>query len=390
MKTKTLTLLLGLALIIELVPTSLYSANPAEIVITRDAELQRLIPISITGFTGEALSVLKFDLELVGFTNASPSEAQFLIEGSNDGNLQGKVIDRINKTPILAKSYSGGTIRAQAHAFADEIVNRLRGEKGIFQTKIAFRVRNDNASEIYVSDFDGHNIVQVTHDNSIALTPAWFPGKRILYYTSYIKGNPDIYRHDLTTGERTIIARYSGLNTCPAVSPDGKKLAMILSKAGSPDLYVSDINGQNLVRLTTTRAAESTPSWSPDSKYICFSSQMSGASAIYTIPASGGQPKRVSFGISNATEPNWSPDGKYIIFTANMRDFQICITPATGGTAEVLVQGESPCWAPNSRTVAFVRRSGGRKYISLLDVPTKKVKNIVQMSGDCSQPSWAK
>ena len=71
--------------------------------------------------------------------------------------------------------------------------------------------------------------------------------------------------------------------------------------------------------------------------------------------------------------------------------FELATVPAKGGQVETLVAGEDPTWAPNSRTVVFARRlGGGRRGLSLLDVPTKQVKNIVQLSGSVSQPSWAR
>jgi TolB protein len=109
------------------------------------------------------------------------------------------------------------------------------------------------------------------------------------------------------------------------------------------------------------------------------------------ISASGGAVQRITTsGVSNPTEPDWSPDGKWIVFTAQMGGFEICVVPAAGGTATVLVSGEDPSWAPNSRTVVMVRRQGSHRTLSLLDVPTKQTKDITRLSGSNSQPSWAK
>jgi TolB protein len=266
--------------------------------------------------------------------------------------------------------------------------------KGIGQTKIAFKVEQGGSSEIYIADFDGHNAQAVTSDNSIVAAPAWVPGKLALYYTSYKLDNPDLFYHDLTTGERPPVARHSGLNSSAAPSPDGRKVAMILSKSGSPDVWVADADGSNLKQLTTTPEDESSPCWSPDGQWICFATKINGRRMLAKVPASGGPMERVATaGVSNPTEPDWSPDGKWIAFTRQTAsEFDICIVPAGGGIATLLVGGEDPSWAPNGRTLIFARRVGYRYVLSLLDVPTKQYKDVSRISGSTSssQPSWAK
>jgi TolB protein len=362
-----------------------------EIDISRVGQGTRLIPINLNGFSGEAGQTLRFDLEVAGCKFVGTEDAQFLVSGSNNGNLTGQLTDRVSKAVLLSKNYMDAPPPSLAHAFADDIIFALTGHKGIAQTKIAFRVESSGSSEIYVSDYDGQNAKRLTSDRSIVAAPSWGSGKRSLYYTSYFMGNPDIFVHDLSTGSRKPVARYLGLNTSVSVSPNGQQLAMILSKDGSPDVYVTDASGGNLRQLTHTREDESSPCWSPDGQTICFSSRLRGRADLYTIPAAGGNMTRLNVvGVGNATEPDWSPDGKTIIFTTTSGGFTICAVPARGGAVEVLTAGEDPSWAPNSRTVVFSRRTGGRKVLSLLDVPTKQVKTIAQISGSCSMPSWAK
>jgi Tol biopolymer transport system component len=76
-----------------------------------------------------------------------------------------------------------------------------------------------------------------------------------------------------------------------------------------------------------------------------------------------------------------------------MGGFEICVVPSEGGKAIQLVAGEDPSWAPNSRTVAYARREGSRRVLSLLDVKTKQHKDVSRISGSSgsnSQPNWAK
>ena len=351
----------------------------------------KYIPISLTGFSGEVQSALKFDLEIAGFNFVNESQAAYLVSGSNNGRVEGRVVDRVTKASLLAKAYSGDNQRRLAHALADDIVMAITKKQGIAQGKIVFKVDTGSQSEIYVSDYDGYNAVKVTADGSIVAAPCWQTGKRALLYTTYKFGLPTIVRHDLGSGERDFVARYGGLNTSPTVSPNGRRVAMILSKAGSPDVFVSDLDGSNLKRLTETREDESSPCWSPGGDTLCFASRLTGRAQLYTVSASGGTMRRLSTsGVANATEPDWSPDGKSIIFTSLMGSFNLCTVPAGGGNAVVLVEGEDASWAPNSRHVIFTRRAGNRRVLSLLDVQTKRVKDIKQVSGSCSQPGWSR
>ena len=109
--------------------------------------------VSLTGFTGEADSVLRFDLYVQGFNFTNSDAAQYQIVGSNNGNLQARVTDRYNKSSC-AKAYSGGSLTQQVHAFVDEFATTT-GRKGIAQSKLAFKKDTGANSEIYVADFDG-------------------------------------------------------------------------------------------------------------------------------------------------------------------------------------------------------------------------------------------
>jgi TolB protein len=351
------------------------------------------IPVSLEGLSGEVADVLKFDLYVQGFSFVTPDAAQYQISGTTAGSVQGRLVDRLAKTTILTRNYTGASLRRQAHAFADDIVQAITHKNGIGQTKIAFKAQSSTGSgEIYVADFDGHNAQTVTHDNTIVAAPAWVPGRLAVYYTSYQPGNPDIFYHNLGTGERRDIAGYSGLNTSAAVSPGGSRVAMILSRRGSPDVWVSDADGSNLKQLTATPEDESSPCWSPDGQWICFATRIAERRVLAKVPAGGGAIQRISTaGVSNPTEPDWSPDGKWIAFTSQAGGFDICVMPADGSAPPtVLVAGEDPSWSPNSRTLIFTRRTGGRYVLSVLDVFTKQVKDIPRISGNDSQPAWAK
>ncbi len=374
-----------------LAPWALAQQQVPAIVVQQSAN--RATPIALTGFTPEVRRILEFDLTVVGFEVVAGDKAQYIASSVPAAEFAGALRDGISNQDLFRRQYPGGGLRAQAHALADDIAKALNHGSGLSRKKIAFKKKAAKGSEIFVADFDGANSVQMTSDGSDVAAPAWVPGQLTLFYTSYRLSNPDIYSHNLTTGTRVTVARYTGSNISPAPSPDGSRVAMVLSKSGSPDLWVAAADGSNPRQLTRSKEDESSPCWSPDGRRICFTSRMEGRPALYTISSTGGTPQRLDIGgITGATEPDWSPDGKWISFTRSSGGtFQICVVPAAGGETKTLREGEDASWGPNSRTLVFVRRlGGGQRTLSLLDVPTGRVKDWVSVSGSCSQPSWAR
>ena len=248
------------------------------------------IPVSISGFSGEVDAIFKSDIIFLGMTNVAPSEAKYLITGSNSGDrVEGRLLRKVDNAQIFAHGYTGG-LRLSTHALADGMPQALTLVP-IAQTRIAFKVErggSDSIGEIYVSDYDGHNTTEVTHDGALISAPCW-AGHGSLFYSSYMLGKPSVFWHELSSGKRRAIIRGPGSTMSPAVSPDGHNVAFIWDKGGSPNLYVSAADGSNVRQLSHNRDAESSPCWSPDGRTICFVSRERGPASLFTVSASGGR-----------------------------------------------------------------------------------------------------
>ena len=107
-----------------------------------DAGEVKAIPVAIEGFTGETLALLKFDLFVQGFEFVDKAKAQFTIKGSNAGTISGTVYDHVKRESILKRRYKGGSLRKQAHTFANNTVEAITGSPGIGLTRIAFKQKH--------------------------------------------------------------------------------------------------------------------------------------------------------------------------------------------------------------------------------------------------------
>ena len=378
-------------LLLPSLPRSRAAEVDIDIDINRPMEMfPQPIPVSISGFSGEVDAVFKNDIIFLGMKNVAPSEAKYLITGSNSGDkAEGRLIRKVDQAQLFAHGYTGG-LRLSTHALADGMAQAL-GLIPIARTRIAFKVETGRGGgEIYVSDYDGHSPLEVTHDGTLISAPVW-AGRSSLFYSSYMLGKPSVFSHVLGSGDRRAVVRGPGSTMSPAVSPDGHSVAFIWDKGGSPNLYVSAADGSNVRQLSHNRDAESSPCWSPDGRMICFVSRERGPASLFTVSASGGTRLHLeTTGAGNTTEPSWSPDGKWIAFTSQRAGgFDICVVRSQGGPAMVITEGEDPSWAPNSRALVFCKGPDHRKVLSLLDVPTKHVKDIARILESDSQPSWA-
>ncbi len=108
--------------------------------------------------------------------------AQALVNGSYEREKGGMRVEMHLYDPflgqhIVARTYNskGSEYSVVAHNFADEIMNQLTGEPGVFSTKIAYTQAGKKGKEIGIMDMDGLNAGQITKDRTISLSPAFSP-----------------------------------------------------------------------------------------------------------------------------------------------------------------------------------------------------------------------
>jgi TolB protein len=146
--------------------------------------------------------------------------------------MDGHFFDVATGKELLHKQYKGpdAAARTMAHKFADSIVQQLTGAPSVFFTRIVFAKRvGGDAKQICVMDFDGFNEQCVVKNGALNLLPAWAADGKGVYYTSYINGQPQLFKLDLATGKSVMVSKFSGLNVGAAAAPDGKAIALTLS-----------------------------------------------------------------------------------------------------------------------------------------------------------------
>lgn len=378
------------------------------------------VGIARPALANEAAEALSFDLTMSGVVTAEKRDAaplpgglalaaieygpwltsgfDLLIRGEyvlrgTDLTIEFRLYDVAAKKLLTAKRFLGREkdLRRYVHSFSDEVLRVLTGEKGSFSSKLLFVSNQSGNKELYLMDWDGHNLQQLTANRSINLSPDISPDGLDIIFTSYKRGNPDLYKRALASTVEVPISTRRGLNATGAWSPDGKRIALSLSKDGNTELYSIARDGSDPKRLTVSRAANVSPAWSPDGKRIAFVSDRFGSPQLFVMNADGSNLQRLGSGGGYIASPSWSPKGDRLAYVRRAAGFQIFVAQADGtGEIQLTTAGsnERPRWSPDGRLIAFSSQRGGGEAIYVMRADGSGQTKVSRTRGKSQHPVW--
>jgi TolB protein len=138
-------------------------------------------------------------------------------------------------------------LRRAAHRISDMIFEEITGFPGVFSTQIAYvsverRADGSRQFRLIVSDADGENAQRVAESTQPLVSPSWSPDARRIAYVSFEGGVSGVYVQTLRSGTRERVSARAGVNSAPAFSPDGRTLALVLSRdTGNLDIHSLDL-----------------------------------------------------------------------------------------------------------------------------------------------------
>ncbi len=177
----------------------------------------------------------------------------------------------------------------------------------------------------------------------------------------------------------TPLTAYPGVESQPAISPDGGRVAFAWAESpeSGPDLWILRTDGGRRTRLTEMAGRETYPAWSPDGDRIAFF-HAGDETGLYVVSAEGGPPRRLLaldeliFGL------DWSPDGGALVFGANRgsRTSRLQLLDLNSLAERTLTEDTPqttcdyhPAFSPDGAVIAFIR-TGPLNEQDLFTVPS--------------------
>jgi len=210
-------------------------------------------------------------------------------------------------------------------------------------------------------------------------------GAESLFFLSASGAGDGLWRFE--NGQASEIWKGSdgALLTPPAVSADGRSVAIVLRRGGKLRLQRLSADGAQIEPLADTVDVRGTASWSPDGQWIVAGGSDGRGAGLFKVPAKGGDPVRLTTGA--AFNPVWSPDGSLVVYAgANLSAFApLLAVRADGSRVDVPAiklrrEGERVRFMPNRKALVYMQGPLRSQDFWLLDLETMRTRQLTRLT----------
>lgn len=208
-------------------------------------------------------------------------------------------------------------------------------------------------------------------------------------------------------------------NTAPAISPNGKKIALISDREGYLDIFlISALDGKVIKKvirggdkpaLEELKVLRPKLDWSPDGEQLVIATKSGGNDALILVDVDEEEFNRIPIrDVDEIYSASWSPDGNRIAFSG-LKDGQSDIyyydikKDSLARLTNDQFSDMGPSWSPNNDKIVFAssrlnkdttmvhfpgENFNHRTDLFIYDVKDKNIKELYSSNWNNSDPVW--
>jgi DNA-binding winged helix-turn-helix (wHTH) protein/Tol biopolymer transport system component len=195
-----------------------------------------------------------------------------------------------------------------------------------------------------------------------------------------------------TIGRPQDIIRY------PALSPNGKRVAVDGTEEGSRDLWIHEVGRTIAQRLPVEGASPLYPAWSPDGDLLAYSNRIPYERRLFVRHADGSGEAETLPPDELGVAADWAPDGRKVAYErvseGGRRDLWLLDRHANNGEGETKpflateFHETGPQISHDGGHIAYCSNESGSLELYVREFPTGANRVQVSGNGGC-QPRWS-
>ncbi|HZI92997.1 MAG TPA: Tol-Pal system beta propeller repeat protein TolB [Patescibacteria group bacterium] len=173
------------------------------------------------------------------------------------------------------------------------------------------------------------------------------------------------------------------------------RIAMVGKVGNAKEIHVMDYDGADTKQITKNKTINVSPAWSPDGSRLAFVSYKQGNPKLFLYKGEDGSTDDVSPpGSELCVAPDWSPDGRFIAFSSSSSgDSEIFVMDVSTRRSRQITFNKgsdtSPVWSPSGREIAFTSDRSGHPQIYIMDAEGANVRRLTSSGDYNDSAAWS-